>query len=135
VSVRIDKTYVKTRGEWHSLYRAIDKHGNPIDFLLTAKRDLDAAKRFFAKMPKDEPLMSPQKIGTDGANTLPAAINSSVGTRRHYAPALRDQLISELTAPVCRFQRRATQVILFHSMFWLAPQTNTSSGKGCCRSR
>lgn len=32
------------------LYRAIDKHGNPVDFLLTAERDLDAAKRFFCKM-------------------------------------------------------------------------------------
>lgn len=44
-SVRIDETYVKIRGKWRYLYRAIDKHGNPIDFLLTAKRDLDAALR------------------------------------------------------------------------------------------
>ena len=41
-----------------------------IDFLLAAKRDLDAAKRFFRKMLKDEPLLSPRKIGTDGANTF-----------------------------------------------------------------
>lgn len=51
-SVRIDETYVKIRGKWRYLYRAIDKHGNPVDFLLTAKRDLDAAKRFFRKMLK-----------------------------------------------------------------------------------
>jgi transposase-like protein len=63
-SVRIDETYVKIRGKWLYLYHAIDKHGNPIDFLLTAKRDLDAAKRFFRKMLKDEPLLSPGKIGT-----------------------------------------------------------------------
>jgi hypothetical protein len=36
-SVRIDETYVKIRGKWRYLYRAIDKHGNPVDFLLTAK--------------------------------------------------------------------------------------------------
>ncbi len=60
------------------LYRAIDKHGNPIDFLLTAKRDLDAAKRFFRKMLKDEPLLSPGKIGTDGANTFPSTIKTAV---------------------------------------------------------
>ncbi|PLW75445.1 IS6 family transposase, partial [Cohaesibacter celericrescens] len=46
-SVRIDETYIKVRGTWKYLYRAIDKHGNPVDFLLSAKRDLGAAKRFF----------------------------------------------------------------------------------------
>ena len=77
-SIRIDETYVKICGKWRYLYRAIDKQGNPIDFLLTAKRDLDAAKRFFRKMLKDEPLLSPAKIGTDGANTFPSAIRTSV---------------------------------------------------------
>ncbi len=52
-SIRIDETYVKIRGQWKYLYRAIDKHGNPVDFLFTAKRDLSAAKRFFRKMLKD----------------------------------------------------------------------------------
>jgi transposase-like protein len=77
-SVRIDETYIKIRAKWCCLYRAIDKHGNPIDFLLTARRDLDAAKRFFRKMLKDEPLLSPEKIGTDGANTFPLAIKTAV---------------------------------------------------------
>ncbi|CUX03182.1 Transpoase [Agrobacterium genomosp. 2 str. CFBP 5494] len=62
-SIRIDETYIKIRGQWRYLYRAIDKHGNPVDFLLTARRDRDAAKRFFRKMLKDEPLLSPGKIG------------------------------------------------------------------------
>ncbi len=77
-SVRVDETYVKIRSKWQYLYRAIDKHGNPVDFLLTAKRDLDAAKRFFRKMLKDEPLLAPTKIGTDGANTFPSTIKTSV---------------------------------------------------------
>ena len=77
-SVRIDETYVKIRGKWRYLYRAIDKHGNPVDFLLTARRDLDAAKRFFRKMLKDDPLLSPAKIGTDGANTFPSTIKAAV---------------------------------------------------------
>lgn len=77
-SIRIDETYVNIRGKWRYLYRAIDKNGNPVDFLLTARRDLDAAKRFFRKMLKDEPLLSPEKIGTDGANTFPSAIKTSV---------------------------------------------------------
>ena len=73
-SVRVDETYVRIRGEWRYLYGAIDKHGEAVDFLLTARRDLDAAKRFFRKMLKDGPLLSPDRIGTDGAPTYPGAI-------------------------------------------------------------
>ena len=56
------------------LYSATDKHGEAVDFLLTAKRDLEAAKRFFRKMLRDGPLLSPDRIGTDGAGTYPGAI-------------------------------------------------------------
>ena len=73
-SVRIDETYIRIRGQWRYLYRAIDKHGPPVDFLLTAKRDLAAAQRFFRRMLKQEPLLSPDRIGTDGASTYPPAI-------------------------------------------------------------
>jgi transposase, IS6 family len=73
-SVRIDETYVKVRGQWRYLYRAIDKHGTPVDFLLTATRDLEATKRFFRKMLQEEPLLSPDRIGTDGAGPYPPAI-------------------------------------------------------------
>ncbi len=47
-SIRIDETYVRIRGTCKYLYRAIGKHGNPVVFPLTAKWDLDAAKRFSA---------------------------------------------------------------------------------------
>jgi transposase, IS6 family len=73
-SIRIDETYIKIRGQWRYLYRAIDKHGTPVDFLLSAKRDLNAAKRFFRKMLEDQPLLAPDRIGTDGAGTYPPAI-------------------------------------------------------------
>jgi transposase-like protein len=73
-SVRVDETYIRIRGEWRYLYRAIDKHGEAVDFLLTARRDLGAAKGFFRKMLKDGPLLSPDRIGTDGAGTYPGAI-------------------------------------------------------------
>src|SRR5215213_87068 len=73
-SIRVDETYIKVRGQWRSLDRAIDKHGTPVDFLLTAKRDLEAAQRFFRKMLQEEPLLSPDRIGTDGAGSYPPAI-------------------------------------------------------------
>jgi transposase, IS6 family len=76
-SVRIDETYIRVRGQWRYLYRAIDKHGNPVDFLLTAKRDLEAAKRFFRKMLQDQPLLAPDRIGTDAAGPYPPAIRAA----------------------------------------------------------
>ncbi len=49
-SVRIDETYIKVKGRWKYLYRAIDKFGTSIDFLLTANRAAEAAKRFSGKL-------------------------------------------------------------------------------------
>ena len=48
-SWRMDETYVRVRGQWKYLYRAVDKAGNTVDFLLTAKRDHKAAVRFLRK--------------------------------------------------------------------------------------
>ena len=48
-SWRVDEVYVKVKGQGKWLYRAVDKYGDTLDFLLTAKRDAVAAKRFFRK--------------------------------------------------------------------------------------
>ncbi|MFM0566412.1 IS6 family transposase, partial [Paraburkholderia sediminicola] len=48
-SWRMDETYVKVRGQWKYLYRAVDKAGNTVDFLLQAHRDKAAARRYFEK--------------------------------------------------------------------------------------
>ncbi|MGI9214576.1 MAG: IS6 family transposase [Gammaproteobacteria bacterium] len=67
-SWRMDETYVKVKGKWHYLYRAVDKLGNTIDFLLTKNRNKKAAKRFFNKAIKLNGI--PEKITIDksGAN-------------------------------------------------------------------
>jgi transposase-like protein len=51
-SWRVDETYILVKGKQKYLYRAVDSAGNTLDFLLTAKRDAQAAKRFFRKMLK-----------------------------------------------------------------------------------
>jgi transposase-like protein len=48
-SWRCDETYIKVKGQWTYLYRAVDKQGRTVDFLLSERRDVAAAKRFFCK--------------------------------------------------------------------------------------
>jgi transposase-like protein len=47
-SWRVDETYIKVKGEWVYLYRAVDKQGQIVDFLLSKRRDVATAKRFFS---------------------------------------------------------------------------------------
>jgi len=74
--VRIDETYIKVKGQWKYLYRAIDKNGTAIDFLLTARRNIKAAQRFFRKAFKEDGLFAPTYIGTDKATTFPKTIEA-----------------------------------------------------------
>jgi len=74
--VRVDETYIKVKGQWKYLYRAIDKDGTAIDFLLTAKRNIKAAQRFFRKAFKEDGLFAPTYIGTDKATTFPKTIQT-----------------------------------------------------------
>src|SRR5919202_2734720 len=53
-SCRLDETYVKVGTEWKYLYRAVDSSGQTIEFMLSAKRDVCAAKRSFKKMMRAE---------------------------------------------------------------------------------
>jgi len=48
-SWKVDETYIKVKGEWKYLYRAVDSDGDTIDFMLSSKRDRKAAKRFLNK--------------------------------------------------------------------------------------
>src|SRR6201996_7983098 len=62
---RIDETYVKIKGVWHYLYRAVDRAGRTVDFRLSARRDVAAAKAFFRKAMKSQQC-APQTIKLDG---------------------------------------------------------------------
>jgi putative transposase len=68
-SWRVDETYIKVGGQWKYLYRAVDRLGQTVDFLLTARRDVAAARRFFERAIDRHGV--PEKITIDksGANT------------------------------------------------------------------
>jgi putative transposase len=74
----VDETYVSVKGKWCYLYRAIDRDGNLVDSLLSEKRDLDAAKRFF-KQAVEVIGHTPERVTTDGHDSYPRAIREILG--------------------------------------------------------
>jgi putative transposase len=72
VSWRMDKTSIRVKGEWRYLYRAVDKYGETVDFLLTEHRDKEAALRFLKKAIRRNGV--PETITIDGSDANEAAI-------------------------------------------------------------
>ena len=73
-SYRVDETYIKVKGKDRYLYRAVDSTGQTIDFLLTAKRDKAAAKRFFQKALRGSDNVMPRVINVDKNAAYPAVV-------------------------------------------------------------
>jgi transposase-like protein len=76
-SYRVDETYIKVGNQCKYLYRAVDKEGNTIEFMLSAKRDVSAAKRFFKKMMRADHRRLPFSISVDKNAAYPDAFTSS----------------------------------------------------------
>jgi transposase, IS6 family len=74
-SWRVDETYVKVKGVWMYLYRAVDSAGNTLEFLLSATRDAQAAKRFFLKALTAPHTVTPRVITVDKNPSYPKALS------------------------------------------------------------
>ena len=77
-SWRVDETYVKIRGQWVYLYRAVDRDGKTVDFRLSPKRDVAAAKAFFNKAIKNQ-RSAPTSITLDGYAASHLAVKLRIG--------------------------------------------------------
>jgi len=75
----VDETYVNVKGKWCYLYRAIDRDGNLVDSMVSEKRDMEAAKRFF-KQAVDVVGHAPERVTTDGHDSYPRAIRETLGS-------------------------------------------------------
>ena len=74
-SWRVDETYVKVRGNWMYLYRAVDSKGQTLNFLLNQTRSKRAAKRFFRKVLGQSHVTKPRVITVDKNASYPPAID------------------------------------------------------------
>ena len=77
----VDETYVKVSGRWTYLYRAIDQHGQVIDVLLSQRRDLAAARRFFARALRAGAI--PAEVTTDRAPAYPRVLDELIPSALH----------------------------------------------------
>ena len=112
---RLDETSVKIKGKWAYLYRAVDKEGQTIDFLLTPNRDRDAAEAFLRKAIRNQGL--PEKITIDksGANT--AAITHYNKTQKTAIMIRHSKDLNNIVEQDHRAVKRLTRPMLGFKSF------------------
>jgi len=79
----VDETYVKVNGVWRYVYRAIDQHGQVIDVFLSARRDAQAARRFFRRA-LEMLKVTPSEVVTDAAAVYPAVLDERIPSAWHH---------------------------------------------------
>jgi putative transposase len=116
-SWRIDETYIRIKAKDRYLYRAVDKFGNSIDFLLTAKRDLKAAKRFLKKSIRSHGLPAKANIDKSGANI--AAMKEVNKENRDRIEVRKSKFLNNMVEQDHRFIKKRIRSMLgfktFHS--------------------
>ncbi|MHA3462591.1 IS6 family transposase [Yersinia enterocolitica] len=110
---RMDETYIKVKGQWKYLYRAVDNAGQTIDFLLTAKRDAAAALRFFHKAIRHHGEPKVVTIDKSGANT--AVLSTLNQTKQKMRPS--QKYLNNLIEQDHRNIKRRTRPMLGFSSF------------------
>src|SRR5213593_1363337 len=121
VSWRMDETYIKVKGQWHYLYRAVDKQGQTIDFLLTEQRDTEAAKRFLTKAIRRHGV--PEKITIDGSAANKAAIKSYNEAHDTAIEIRQVKYLNNVVEQDHRGVKRVTRAMLGFKAFGAAQDT------------
>ena len=117
-SWRIDETYIRINGQWKYLYRAIDKSGKTIDFLLSAKRDKAAALRFFEKAILDNGL--PEKVAMDKSGANKAAIDQIIDDKNVAILMWQVKYLNNIVEQDHRAIKRQTRPMLGFKAFHAA---------------
>jgi transposase-like protein len=114
-SWRMDDTYIKVNGQWKYLYRAVDRLGQTVDFLLTAQRDMAAARRFFERAIGLHDV--PEKITIDksGANT--AAVRALIDDRGASIELRQSKYLNNLVEQDHRAIKRRVRPMLGFKSF------------------
>jgi len=109
-SWRVDETYVKVKGQWKFLYRAVDKEGNTIDFLLRAHRDKAAARRYFEKAIAQNG--EPETITVDKSGANLAALESLNADRSTQIKVRQNTYLNNIVEQDHRAVKRIIQPMM-----------------------
>ena len=120
-SWRLDETYIKVRGEWKYLYRAVDKAGQTVDFLLTARRDRHAAQRFLEKAIHGHGV--PVKITLDQSGANAAAVESCNAAYNLTIEVRQVKYLNNIIEQDHRAIKRVVRSMLGFKAFWAARRT------------
>ena len=115
---RMDEPYVRIRGKWAYLYRAVDTEGHTIDFLLTPTRERDAAEAFLYKAIRRQGL--PEKITIDKSGSNTAAIKRYNKTHRTAIVIRHSKYLNNIVEQDHRAVKRITHPMLGFKSFWAA---------------
>jgi putative transposase len=122
-SWRMDETYIKIKGQWRYLYRAVGKEGQTVDFLLTAHRDKRAALRFFRKAVQQNGL--PDKVTIDKSGANAAALESLQKETGHVIKIRQSKYLNNLVEQDHRAIKRIIRPMLGFKSFrsaWITLQ-------------
>ena len=114
----MDETYIKVKGVWKYRYRAVDKEGKPIDFLLTAKRDKAAAMRCFEKAIQDNGDLEKVSMDKSGANK--SAIDQIIEDKNIPVIVQQVKYLSNIVEQDHRAVKRITKPMLGFKSFQTA---------------
>ena len=117
-SWRMDETYIRVKGEWKYLYRAVDRDGQTIDFLLTPHRDRAAAEAFLYKAIRAHGL--PEKITIDQSGSNTAAINHYNKIHKTAIAIRQCKYLNNIVEQDHRAVKRLTRPMLGFKSFWAA---------------
>src|SRR5450759_441845 len=117
-SWRMGETYIKVAGKWKYLYRAVDRAGNTVDFLLTAKRDKAAARRFLERAINLHNV--PEKITIDKSSANTAAIESVKADACVDILMRQNKYLNNIVEQDHRAIKRVTRPMLGFKSFWSA---------------
>jgi putative transposase len=117
-SWRMDETYVRVKGQWKYLYRALDKDGQTVDFLLTPTRDRDAAEAFLRKAIRTQGL--PEKISIDQSGSNTAAITHYNKTHQTALALRQCKYLNNIVEQDHRAVKRKVRPMVGFKSFWAA---------------
>lgn len=117
-SWRVDETYVQVCGQWKYLHRGVDRLGQTVDFLLTARRDESAARRFFERAIEQHDFPEKVTIDKSGANT--AAVRGLIADSGLDIELRQSKYLNNVVEQDHRAIKRRVRPMMGFKSFWSA---------------